>query len=193
MQSQAREKYTDEACVLAIARGDEQALATLFDRYSRILFSLINRILVDREEAEDVVQELFLQVWRTASSFDAQRGRAFTWLVTLARSRAIDRLRSPAVRNRLKSEPAEEAASREVGQDNLETYQLVEQRQIVRDALAQLSPEQRETLLLAYFEGLSQSEIADRTSTPLGTVKTRIRSSLSRLREILGDMPNALN
>ena len=166
----------------AIARKDELALASLYDRYRAILFGLIMRILNSREEAEDVLQEVFLQVWRRARDFDERRGRPFTWLVTLARSRAIDRLRQLGSRERLAS--AVVGLARAVS-DPAEDAFRSEQRARVVGALAQLSEEQRHTLMLAYFEGLTQSEIAARLSSPLGTVKTRMRSGMIKLRGLL--------
>jgi len=167
----------------AIALRDEQALASLYDRYRLILFGLLIRILNSREEAEDVLQEVFLQVWRRAADFDERRGRAFTWLITLARSRAIDRLRQLGSRERLALSAidfVDDLASSPV-RDALRS----EQRQIVAGALAELSEEQRRALTLAYFEGLTQTEIAARLSSPLGTVKTRMRSGMIKLRELL--------
>ncbi|OLE54677.1 MAG: hypothetical protein AUG51_06900 [Acidobacteria bacterium 13_1_20CM_3_53_8] len=168
----------------AIARGDERALASVYDSYARILFGLILRILNDREEAEDVLQEVFLQVWRRAESYDEGRGRPFTWLVTLARSRAIDRLRAINSRQRASREAAKEVSD-EVSDAATDAFKS-EQGEVVRRALEELPEEQRRALLLAYFEGLSQSEIAVRLGTPLGTVKTRMRSGLIKLRELLG-------
>ena len=168
-----------------MARGDEAALAALYDRYRLILFGLIQRILHSRAEAEDVLQEVFLQAWQKASSFDETRGRPFTWLVTLARSRAIDRLRSLGARDRLAAASAREAAE-EVA-DAADDAILSEQSEIVRDALKELPEEQRQVLLLAYFEGFTQSEIAGRINAPLGTIKTRMRSGMIKLRELLGD------
>jgi RNA polymerase sigma-70 factor (ECF subfamily) len=174
----------------AIARGDEQALASLYDRYRLILFGLIMRILHDRSEAEDVLQEVFMQAWRQASNFDEARGRPFTWLVTLARSRAIDRLRSLHSRERI----ANESARDEVVQapDASDAALQSEQGEIVRHALAELPEEQQRALLLAYFEGLTQSEIATRLDTPLGTIKTRMRSGLIKLRELLREKLESL-
>ncbi len=168
----------------AVARGDERALASLYDQYARILFGLILRILNDREEAEDVLQEVFLQVWRRAADYDERRGRPFTWLVTLARSRAIDRLRALGSRQRAVKESAREV-SEEVSDAAQDAFKS-EQGEIVRRALAELPEEQRRALVLAYFEGLSQSEIAVRLGAPLGTIKTRMRSGLMKLRELLG-------
>ena len=173
----------DDDLLHAIARGDETALAACYDRYRLILFGLILRILHDREEAEDCLQEVFLQVWRRASDFDESRGRAFTWLVTIARSRALDRLRASGARLRLATEAAR-TPTEDVG-DAAEEVVQSEEAAIVRSALAELPEEQRYPLLLAYFEGLTQTEIAARLGDPLGTVKTRMRSGMIKLRELL--------
>jgi RNA polymerase sigma-70 factor (ECF subfamily) len=177
-------QISDDDLLHAAANGDERALAAIYDRYRLILFGLILRILHDREEAEDVLQEAFLQVWRRAADFDAARGRAFTWLVTIARSRALDRLRSAGSRARL-AEEAGRLPHDEVG-DAAQDAVKSEQGAIVRQALAELPEEQQKTLFLAYFEGLTQTEIAARLGDPLGTVKTRMRSGMIKLRELLG-------
>jgi RNA polymerase sigma-70 factor (ECF subfamily) len=169
----------------AIARQDERALAELYDRYRLILFGLLVRILNSREEAEDVLQEVFLQVWRRAADFDENRGRPFTWLVTLARSRGIDRLRSLAARERVALAGAREP-SEEVSDAVADAFRS-EQRGLITSALAQLPDEQKRPLMLAYFDGLTQSEIAAKLNAPLGTVKTRMRTGLSKLRELLGN------
>jgi RNA polymerase sigma-70 factor (ECF subfamily) len=176
---------TDVEILRGIAGGDEQALSALYDRYRLILFGLILRILHSQPEAEDVLQEVFLQVWRRAADFDETRGRPFTWLVTLARSRAIDRLRSLGSRDRTAQEAAREV--QDSVSDAATDAVKSEQGEIVRSALRELPEEQRNTLLLAYFEGLTQSEIAERLGAPLGTVKTRMRSGMIKLRELLGD------
>jgi len=174
---------TDVALLTAIAAHDEAALAQLYDRYRAILFGLLMRILNNREEAEDVLQEVFLQVWRKAQDFDESRGRPFTWLVTLARSRGIDRLRTLAARERVAEAGAREPSD-EISDAATDAFKS-EQRGLVGDALAKLPDEQKRPIMLAYFEGLTQSEIATNLGAPLGTVKTRMRTGMIRLRELL--------
>ena len=175
----------DVSLLKAVARGDESALASLYDRYSLILFGLLTRILNSRAEAEDVLQEVFLQVWRRAGDFDERRGRPFTWLVTLARSRGIDRLRLLASRERVVTAAAQEV--REETSDAVKDTLQAEQREIIKRALAKLTEEQRQVLLLAYLDGMTQSEIASKLNSPLGTIKTRMRSGMIKLRELLGE------
>jgi RNA polymerase sigma-70 factor, ECF subfamily len=178
-------QVSDVSLLQAIARRDESALGSLYDRYRLILFGLLVRILSSREEAEDILQEVFLQVWRRAADFDERRGKPFTWLVTLARSRAIDRLRHLASRERLANAAAKETTE-EVSDAALDAIRS-ERREIVSGALARLPDEQRRALLLAYFEGLTQTEIAVRLGAPLGTVKTRMRAGMIKLRELLSE------
>jgi len=173
----------DVELLKAIAARDEAALARLYDCYRTILFGLLMRILNNREEAEDVLQEVFLQVWRKAADFDENRGRPFTWLVTLARSRGIDRLRTLAARERVAEAGAREVSD-EISDAATDAFKS-EQRGLVSDALAKLPDEQKRPIMLAYFDGLTQSEIATRTGAPLGTVKTRMRTGMIRLRELL--------
>lgn len=171
------------ALLKAIAAQDEASLAQLYDNYRIILFGLLIRILNNREEAEDVLQEVFLQVWRKAGDFDENRGRPFTWLVTLTRSRGIDRLRNLSARERVAEAGAKDAS--EAISDAASDAFRSEQRGLVTDALAQLPDEQKGPLMLAYFDGLTQSEIATRLGAPLGTVKTRMRTGLMKLRDLL--------
>jgi RNA polymerase sigma-70 factor (ECF subfamily) len=175
----------DSELLHAVARGDEAALASLYGRYRLILFGLILRILHSRPEAEDILQDVFIQVWKTAANFDESRGRPLTWLVTLARSRAIDRLRALGSRQRVADE-AMQAAPESTSDSEADALQS-EQRGVVRAALKELPAEQREALVLAYFEGLTQTEIAARLGAPLGTIKTRMRSGMIKLRELLGE------
>jgi RNA polymerase sigma-70 factor, ECF subfamily len=176
---------SDAELLRQIAGGDEEALASLYDNYKSILFSLILRILHSQSEAEDILQDVFIQVWQKAANFDEERGRPFTWLVTLARSRAIDRLRQLGSRERTATEASR--AAPEEWTDAVEDAIKSEEGAVVRGALAQLPEEQRRALLMAYYEGLTQTEIADKLDTPLGTVKTRMRSGMIKLRELLGD------
>jgi len=182
---------SDVELLHAIVDCDEAALACLYDRYRLILFGLLLRILNSREEAEDVLQEVFLQIWRQAGNFDEGRGQPFSWIVTVARSRAIDRLRVLAARQRLAVSATHETA--EEASDAAADAAWSERREIVADALAQIPDEQRHTLMLAYFEGLTQSEIAARLNAPLGTVKTRMRSGMIKLRELLADKVQSFN
>jgi RNA polymerase sigma-70 factor (ECF subfamily) len=179
-------KASDVELLHAVARGDEAALARLYDAYRVILFGLLVRILNSREEAEDVLQEVFVQVWRRAKDFDEKRGKPFTWLVTLTRSRAIDRLRALGARQRLVAGAAQDQDETEQASDALTDAVRAEQQTVVRRALAQLPEEQRHTLVLAYFDGLTQSEIASKLNAPLGTIKTRMRSGMIKLRALLG-------
>ncbi|MET0623483.1 MAG: sigma-70 family RNA polymerase sigma factor [Pyrinomonadaceae bacterium] len=176
----------DAGLLRAVARGDESAFARVYDRYSPILLGLLLRILRSRAEAEDVLQEVFLQVWQQARSFDESRGRAFTWLVTLARSRAIDRLRAVDSRERAALRSAEDGQpvtqARPLADDDAIR---AERAEAVRGALGELPEEQRQVLVLAYLEGMSQSEIAAAKNQPLGTVKTRTRAGLKKLSESL--------
>ena len=181
---------SDILLLKAIAARDEAALAQLYDRYRTILFGLLMRILNNREEAEDVLQEVFLQVWRKAGDFDESRGRPFTWLVTLARSRGIDRLRTIASRERVAEAGAREV-SEEISDAATDAFKS-EQRGLVSDALAKLPDEQKRPIMLAYFDGLTQSEIATHLGSPLGTVKTRMRTGMIRLRELLAGQGESL-
>jgi RNA polymerase sigma-70 factor (ECF subfamily) len=162
-----------------LAAGDAGALAEFFDRHAGLVNALALRILRDGADAEDVVQEVFLQAWRQAERFDPRRGTIEAWLCTIARTRALDRLRRKASR---REDPAEAAPAPTLGPRPVETL-------AVRDALRSLSPDQRHALELAYYEGLTQSEIAARLQVPLGTIKTRIRTGLMRLRAALGSEP----
>jgi RNA polymerase sigma-70 factor (ECF subfamily) len=169
-----------------LAAGDESALAELYDRSGRVVFGLVLRIVGDPAVAEEVSLDVYTQVWRQAAAYDTSRGSPLAWLLTIARTRAIDRLRS-GKQERQRSEPLNSADTvRAATHDPEESSVLSEQQRIVRAALAGLSPDQREVIELAYYQGLSHSEIASRLSQPLGTVKTRTRLGLIKLREALG-------
>ncbi|MEK7408983.1 MAG: sigma-70 family RNA polymerase sigma factor [Acidobacteriota bacterium] len=167
------------------AAGEQQALASLYDESSHIVYSLALRILGNAADAEEVTLDVYTQVWRSAGKFDSQRAAAATWLVMLARSRAIDRLRSCAAR-RTSEEPLPPWAEfADTAERPDEAGAASQQRRFIRAALESLSRDQREAIELAYFSGFSHSEIAARLGQPLGTVKTRIRLGMIRLRELL--------
>jgi RNA polymerase sigma-70 factor (ECF subfamily) len=168
-----------------MAEGDQSALATLYDSTSRLVFGLVLRILADRSTAEEVLLDVFTQAWRQAGLYDARRGRPLAWLMTIARSRAIDRLRSGRLEQQSR-EPLESAGQLASPTDDPEEASLASERQrLVREALATLSLEQREVIELAYYSGLSHSEIALKLGQPLGTVKTRTRLGMMKLRDAL--------
>lgn len=172
-----------------IAEQDEAALAALYDRYSSLLFGLVLRIVKERQEAEDLLQDVFLQVWEKAPSFDHNRGHLYGWLVTLARNRSIDRIRQMQSLNRRHRKLEEGTALEEPLQQNAHNpFSLVvalEQASTVQAALQQLPQEQRDVILLAYFGGYSQSEVSKHLNVPLGTVKTRTRQGMLKLHTIL--------
>ena len=173
----------DAALVRRIADGDETALAAFYDRWVQPVYSLVVAILKDADEAEDVVEEAFWQVWQHAASYDASRGTVRTWLLTIGRSRALDRLRS---RNRLREDAVDDIAElRDPAPDPLLDAEGTERREMVKRALAMLPNDQRIALELAYFRGMSQSEIGDFLREPLGTIKTRMRLGLQKLRSAL--------
>ena len=166
------------------AAGDQHAVSELYDATSRMVYGLVLRILNDEAVAEEVMLDVYMQVWRQANLYDVGRGAPLAWLATIARSRAIDRLR--AGRQHWQRTSSLEAVSQQSTGESLEDAAYVtELRGIVREALGTLSAEQREALELAYYGGMSHSEIAERLGQPLGTVKTRIRLGMMKLREIL--------
>ena len=179
------DRLADQAALMRMARGDHDALAELYDRRSRLIFSLALRILRERADAEDVVQEVFAQVWAQAARYDPARGAVAAWMLTVARSRAIDKLRARSGRPEIAGETRalETAPDAAAPQD----LQLLSAEQVdnVRRAVNELPTPQRAALELAYYEGLTHAEIAERLSEPLGTIKTRIRQSLIKLRESL--------
>jgi len=175
----------DRAAVIRMAHGDGSAVAELYDRHSRAIYSLALRMLTDSAEAEDVVQDVFTQAWRQASRYDAARAPVVGWLLEIARARALDRLR--ARKSRI-SVTALDPATTDPADPGLALDQQAisnEDAVRVRTALAALPAVQREAIELAYFKGLSQSDIAEQLSQPLGTVKTRMRAGLLKLRDVL--------
>lgn len=178
----------DEDLVARLRWRDLAAFEALYDRHAALVYSVAYRVVGNAQAAEDVTQEVFLRLWRRPELFDGTRGRFTTWLLSVARNRAVDEVRS--LGRRLQHEaPPPEAGAQELGDasaaDPELEAQLALEREAVRAALATLPPEQQEVLLLAYFGGLTQQEIAQRLGQPLGTVKTRIRLGMKKLRERL--------
>ena len=180
----------DRELVRRMAAGDQAALGELHDRFATLLHSVAQRIVGNPDDAEEVLEETFWQAWRQAERYEERRGGISTWLVMIARSRALDHVRG---RRRIREERWDELAEPDgltAGLDSpdpspLESAQADELRRVVASAVSTLPPEQRETVELAYFRGMSQSEIAQATGQPLGTVKTRCRLGLQKLREAL--------
>lgn len=178
------------ALLRAIARGDVSAFESLYDRYSSMVYTVLLRILGNRDDAEEVLQETFVKAWTSARMFDELRGSEIAWLISIARSRGIDRLRSRRTRVDREDEAGRElsilgpAVETESAADSVIQ---AEESTAVRGALAELPPPQRLALELAYFEGLSQSEIAQRLNQPLGTIKTRMQLGMKKMRERLQD------
>jgi RNA polymerase sigma-70 factor, ECF subfamily len=181
---------TDGDLVAQAANGEQQAIAALYDRYGGVLYAVAYRVVGQRADAEDVVIEAFTQAWREASRFEASRGSVAAWLTMIARSRALDLVRARARRARITATAAEEQSQGVPAMGTWpaspsDSYEIGERRHRIQSALEALSPPQRQAIELAYFEGLSQSEIAERLDQPLGTVKTRVRLGMQKLRESL--------
>ena len=167
------------------ASQDREAFSQLYDRYSSLVFTLAMRMLRVRDDAEDLLQEVFVQVWRQAANYSQERGSPEAWIVNITRSRAIDKLRS--IRRREKSFVLTDDPGAAESTDNVETSVAEsEARLAINSALTNLPQAQRRVLELAYFDGLTQTEIAVKLREPLGTVKTRMRAGIQRLREVVG-------
>lgn len=180
LRRRAKER-SDEELLEAIARGDDSALAALYDRFGRLAYGLAYRILRDQALAEDAVQEAFLAVWRSADAYSRERAKPATWILTLVHRRAVDLVRREDRRRGDPLDEAPEAAAAPVSEE----VDLRERRSAVQSALAQLPDTERQALELAYYGGYTQSELAERLGVPLGTVKSRMFSGLSRLRELV--------
>ena len=174
---------SDAALVQQLLRRDVRAFEQLYDRHSRIVYGLVLRILQQGSTAEEVVQDVFLQLWRNASRYQASRGPFVPWLLTLARNRALDTLRLKSERQRRREDQTEELP--QIAQVPQYEQALDEKRraEVVRSLMSSLSAPQKKAIELAYFEGLSHSEIAEALHEPLGTVKSWIRNGLIRLKE----------
>ena len=173
---------SDQELLHRIAGGDRTAFTAFYDRYAPRVWGLVSKMLCRPEDAEDVLQTTFWQVWRSAARYDAARSRPEVWLLMLARSRALDQLRSRAPAESL---PDIEMTVRDDPSTNLEENEKARQ---VREALARLPKEQESAIRLAFFGGLTHEQIAERLAAPLGTIKTRIRRGMQRLRELLGEL-----
>jgi RNA polymerase sigma-70 factor (ECF subfamily) len=177
---QSSSTTTPDAILMArIRSGDERALASLYDRYSQVVYSVALRVLGDTTQAEDILQEIFMQIWRNPQTFDATRGSLGAWLSVITRHRAIDQLR----RRRPETDIEDVVVSVESNLDQVTDRNLAISR--VRSVVETLPPEQRKSLEMAFFEGLTHAEIAAKTGEPLGTIKTRIRAALISLRKVL--------
>jgi RNA polymerase sigma-70 factor (ECF subfamily) len=175
---QAPDHRDDAALIARLRAGDQNAMADLYDRYSGVVYGVALRVLANTTAAEDVVQEIFLQLWRNPQAFDANRGRLAPWLAVIARNRAIDHLRRRPAEEDIDELPI----STGIDLEGEAAQKLAVDK--VRGALAQLPQEQRTTLEMAFFEGMTHTEIAGKTGEPLGTVKTRIRTGLLALRKV---------
>ncbi|MCC6381262.1 MAG: sigma-70 family RNA polymerase sigma factor [Dehalococcoidia bacterium] len=187
----ARTDWSDEALMSAIVERDELAFVVLYDRYADLVYSASLRVLADPQLAEDATQDVFVRLWRRPEAFVAGRGRFVSWLMSVVRNRAVDELRARGRRWRRESAPGPESEEDLLaslpGADNdpLEAAAAHEEQVLVRRALARLPAEQRTALELAYFGGMTQQEIAASLQEPLGTVKTRVRLGMQKLRRAL--------
>ena len=179
-QGTTGETTTDWSLLARIGQKDEEALSALYDRYSGLVFSEAKRILRDTGAAEEILQDLFYQVWRTAERFDPARGSLAGWLVVAARNRAISKLRRKSGKT---EELDEKGVSLKIDVESQAAQSLLLEK--VRTVMGNLPQNQREALECAYFEGMSHTEIAEKTGQPLGTVKTRIRSAMEALKKVL--------
>jgi len=175
------------ALMRRVAQGDRRGFEQLYDRFSGVLFSMAYRVLNNQEAAEDVLQDVFIQIWEKAHLYDPARGKPMTWAVTLTRNKSIDRLRSTLRRSRLQDDVQREAETFEKfdARSSFDAVASGETHQLVREAIQKLSKDQREAIELAFFSSLTQTEIAERLGEPLGTVKARIRRGMMKLREVL--------
>lgn len=178
----------DSALIERIMAGDEGALSALYDRYSGMLYAMLLRILKDTGAAEEVLQDLFLQLWRSAARFDASRGSLAGWLLVIGRNRALSRLRGKQRREFVPDDGEGFSIEALPASGNLEDEAArMELMDRLRGALAALPGEQREAVELAYFEGMTHTEIATRTQCPLGTVKSRVRAAMQTLKQLFDD------
>jgi RNA polymerase sigma-70 factor (ECF subfamily) len=186
---QEHDDRAEELDLLArVARKERAAFEALYARYSNVLYATAFKFLKEDADAQDVVQDVFIQIWDKAKLYDPAKGKPLTWALTMTRNRSIDRIRAIQRRSRLRDEFQQESAFDESAgvREALSEVDASEKGQILRDAVKQLSTQQREVIELAYFRGLTQTEIAENLGEPLGTVKARARRGLMKLKELLG-------
>jgi RNA polymerase sigma-70 factor (ECF subfamily) len=185
-------RYDDERLIRLITEAQEEALAQLYDRYNRLVFSLAVAIVNDRATAEEITLDVFMRVWQKAGTYRAEQAKVSTWLTHITRHHAIDVLRRRAVRADQYAVQWEEIIyTHSPQQDPQESAELSLRRERVLAALAQLPPDQKQAILLAYFGGLTQSQIAETLKQPLGTIKTRVRLAMQKLHDFLRDEPQS--
>ncbi len=187
--NQAGRNEDDLRLLLRVKERDQTAFSELYDRYSTLVYSMVLKIVKATDEAEDLIQEIFLQIWNKADMFAQDKGSVYTWIVTIARRKAIDRLRSKEMINKGQSLDADDnfiaIPDTAYMANPLHATITVEQESLMRSGLAQLSDEQRTILELSYYEGYTQEQISKKLNVPLGTVKTRMRNGLIKLRDNL--------
>jgi RNA polymerase sigma-70 factor (ECF subfamily) len=188
-------RHTDERLLSLIGQRQEQALAELYNRYNRLVFSLALAVVNDRATAEEITLDVFMRIWQKAATYRADQAKVSTWLTHIARNHAIDILRRQSVRLDQYAVHWEDTTFKQASSepDPQESAEAALRRERVQAALAQLPPDQRQALLLAFFNGLSHSQIAEALKQPLGTIKTRLRLAMQKLRESLRDEQTAEN
>jgi RNA polymerase sigma-70 factor, ECF subfamily len=182
---------TDSRIIEQLQHRDPDGLAAAYDRYGRAAYSLLLRIVRDQAIAEDLTQELFLRLWNRSGVFDPQRGALGVWLLSIARNMGIDHVRSAQARFSSRLRPMEHVEAIYLSSDPLMDESRIQNQEIIREAFRALSADERQLIELAYFEGLSQSEMAEKLHQPLGTVKSRVRAALARLRSAVSGTGNA--
>ena len=183
----AKELEAEIELLKRIGQGDRGSFEKLYDRLSGLLFSTAYRVLNNQVAAEDVLQDVFIQIWEKAPLYNPALGKPLIWAVTLTRNKAIDRLRSTQRRNRLQDDVQRESEIFEQfdGQSSFDAVASVETSKLVREAIEKLSKDQRQVIELAFFSSMTQTEIAERLNEPLGTIKARIRRAMMKLRDVI--------
>lgn len=183
MSNKMQDKAEQDKLVSRLKAKDKAALSYLYDNYSAAIYGAISRIVTDEDVAEEVLQDVFMKYWEKIDSYDASKGRLFTWMLNLARNLSIDKLRSKEIKKTKKTDDISHNVY------NVESENLIHQNEDaigVKDLMKNLREEERKIVEMVYFNGYTQSEIADETGIPLGTVKTRLRMALKNLRSVLG-------